>query len=403
MKLRAIVAVSLAACSAHQNSGSGPDAAATPDADTGFTGEAPHGTAPQLVKMTGNVLTAPKVVPIFFQNDQTMQSTIEQFLHQLAGSSYWTAAAHEYGVGDLAVGATIVTSDTPPTTDTALTSWLQGHFNGQNGWPSSPDPQTIYSVFLPAGVVLQGQGGNSCEAYYAYHDELALTGTKKPIIYALMPRCMDMHMTPVDIQTTSLSHELLEAATDPLVETGGAFGNMDNDHMIWAYTPGAEVGDLCEYVDAAYQKLVGNFLVQRSWSNAAAMAGHDPCVPALPGAFEGAAPMLTETMPIDGPGGQVMTKGVQVGIGASKTIDVQFYSDAESGTFTITADDAAGFFGGTPELQLTLDKTIGKNGDVAHLTIKRLATGQSPGSEFVISVKAADNSVVSQWWGFAAN
>ena len=41
--------------------------------------------------------------------------------------------------------------------------------------------------------------------------------------------------------------QLIEAATDPRVETTPAFGDSDAEHYIWAYTPGAEVSDYCEY------------------------------------------------------------------------------------------------------------------------------------------------------------
>jgi len=325
MHVRHLLPLALAACGAQTNDAS-PDAA--PDAPPAFA-EAEHPAPPQMVKMTGTVLAAPKVVPIFFANDSATQTKIEAFATAMVGSSYWSAMGTEYGVGALSVGATIVTSDTPPTSDTALVTWLQGHFNGQNGWPSSPDPQTIYSVFLPAGVVLQTQFGNSCEAFGAYHDEASQTGSNKPIVYALMPRCDGGSPDATfDELTMSTSHEWIEAATDPNVESTPAYGDVDPDHYVWAYVPGAEVGDMCEYVDAAYQRLVGNYMVQRAWSNAAATAGHDPCVPAM-GPYRGVAPVLpdSQSLPNVYGNGNVMTKGIQIAAGSQKTIEIDLYAD----------------------------------------------------------------------------
>jgi hypothetical protein len=64
------------------------------------------------------------------------------------------------------------------------------------------------------------------------------------------------------------AHELIEAATDS--GSGDRFGFVQS-----------EVGDLC---DGKYQSSAG-YLLPTIWSNAAAAAGGDPCVPALGGPF----------------------------------------------------------------------------------------------------------------------
>src|SRR5258706_12330021 len=130
------------ACGSH--TGNGDD---SPDASTGFV-EAPHGTTPELVSMGGKVLANPVVKPIFFKNDSAPQTQIEDFLQQLATSDYWTTVTSEYGVGKLTIAPTVVSADAPPTTDAALSAVLQKVAT------ANPDPNTIYSVFLPAGTVL---------------------------------------------------------------------------------------------------------------------------------------------------------------------------------------------------------------------------------------------------------
>jgi hypothetical protein len=161
-------ALSLAACGGG-GSAKGPDAdvggdatgADAPDAQTGFV-EAPHDNAPQDVKLNGPVMASVTIVPIFFSGDGTMQTQVELFLNALAASSYWAATTREYGVGALTIHSTIVSTDTPPTTDDALKTWLATQTDGTHvGWPL-PDGNTLYAVFLPAGVSLSTPFGNSC-------------------------------------------------------------------------------------------------------------------------------------------------------------------------------------------------------------------------------------------------
>ncbi|MDB4953657.1 MAG: hypothetical protein JWO36_1226 [Myxococcales bacterium] len=371
-----------------------------PDAPPPFA-EAPHGTVPQLVSGGGIVLAAPKFKPIFFAGDSTMQAQVEQFGAMLAGSPYWHATTAEYGVGDITLLPTLVTTDPVPGSDSALNAWIIAQLDGTHSDWGTPDQSTIYSVFLPEGAVLTSPFGNSCQSYGAYHDEL--TGTHgEHIVYALMPRCNPGPNALTEL-TASLSHELIEAATDPNVETTFAYGNVDDEHAVWGITPGAETGDFCEYLDAAYQPLVGSFIVQRTWSNAAAQAGHDPCVPQA-GTYLGAAPLFTENVTIGGNGNAAqITKGVKVAIGTPKTIDVALFSDAASADFTVTAIDlASSFDGGPKELTFSWDKQKGHNGDTLHLTITRVRAGSFGGSEFLIEAKNATQTT-SQWWSYASN
>ncbi|MDB4955197.1 MAG: hypothetical protein JWO36_2766 [Myxococcales bacterium] len=362
--------------------------------------EAAHGNVPRLVSGGGIVLDAPKFKPIFFAGDFPMQTQVEQFGQMLAGSSYWHDTTSEYGVGDITLLPTLVTTAAVPATDTDLDAWLIAQLDGTHPTWGSPDQNTIYSVFLPAGAVLHSTLGDSCQAYGAYHDEL-VGAHGEHIVFALIPRCGSGMNQLVEL-TSSLSHELIEAATDPNVETTYAFGNVDDEHAVWGLTPGAETGDFCEYVDSAFQPLLGTYLVQRTWSNAAASAGHDPCVPQNSTYFS-AAPLFTEDVMITGFNGQQITKGVQVTIGQPKTIDVALFSDAPTGDFLVEADDLASTFnGGRPELSFSWDKGFGRNGDTRHLTITRLRTGSFGGSEFVIVARTA-NATSLMWWSYAAN
>ena len=379
-----------------------PDAAMPSPPDAPSFVEAKFGNAPQLVAVGGATLAHPRIQPIFFANDATMQASIEDFLMQLATSSYWTTTTSEYGVGAPTILPTIVTTESPPTTEVALSAFMKARF-GSSGFPTTADPDTIYSLFLPNGTVLTGPDGQSCHAYGAFHDEL--TGTHgEPIVYALMPRCGQANQ--LESLTVSFSHELIEAVTDPRVASAPAFADADPEHYVWAFTPGAETGDYCEYVDNG-QRLVGNYMVQRSWSNAASMAGHDPCVPAPTTPFVAAAPVFPDDLSLTGNYGPRATKGIAVKQGESKTIDVVVFSDAPTTTdLTVAAYDLATIFGGgTAQLTFALDKTTAHNGDTLKLTITRTANGTDvgDGSEFVLAVQSANMAPISLWWGFAGN
>ena len=383
----------IAAACGNGNGNTGVDAAPTidaaPDASSGFV-EAPHGNVPQVVSIGGPVLTAPKVVPIFFTGDGAMQTQVEPYLAAIAGSPYWHATMSEYGIGDLALGASIVTTDPVPTTDTALESWIASNLDGTHaGW--TYDPNTIFTVFLPSGAVLQTQFGQSCQAFGGYHSETS--NASGPITYALLPRCGGS----LSSLTVATSHELVEAASDPLPFSNGAFQDMDPEHAVWASTPGAELGDMCEYVAAANAGMIGAFHVQRTWSNVSAAAGHDPCVPVLATPYQGAAPMLTDD--IDA-GQGFITKGVIVPMGSPKTIDVALFSDAPTDDFSVHAVDGSQLFGGQSKLTFAFDKTTGHNGDVLHLTITR-KTSDPQGTVFLVVVGQQGMST-SIWWGLAS-
>ncbi|MEO6775585.1 MAG: hypothetical protein ABI467_21670 [Kofleriaceae bacterium] len=357
-----------------------------------FEAEAP--AAPQVQSAGGPVLHTPEIVPIFFAGDD-LQPSIERFLDALPGSAYWGITTREYGIGTPVIEPAIVTSDSPPTTDDALQAWLEDHLAPPvpaPGW-IAPDPNTLYVVFLPAGVTLTAGMDTSCVTFGAYHDETA----QRQIVYALVPRCPTQG-APIDQVTPPTSHELIEASTDPHPETAPAFVTVDAPNLVWEYTPGAEVGDMCEYVADAFQRLVGDFAVQRTWSNASAAAGHDPCVPLLDQPYVAAAPILGEVM-LAG----TRTTGVQIPNGSSVSFDVKLISDGPVADWTIKIDDVASVLQQAPaELSCTLDRTTASTGATARATCTRLLDGQGGGSELVL-VSKRDNVTVSLWWGLATN
>jgi hypothetical protein len=401
-----LVALSIpvfAACGGNNMGESQPDAAGggTPDA-TPFQA-APHEAAPQLVEGAGGVLTAPRVVPIFFGSD-TLQGDTETFIHDLVGSDFWTQTTQEYGVGPLVALPSIATTDAAPTSDQGIGTYLATMADGTHaGWPAN-DQTTIYTVFLPDGDTLSDFPGE-CTSWLGYHSA-AQDAAGNALVYAVIPHCAYPGTGDfLYFRTTALGHEYDEAVTDPIPNTG--FGTMDPDHRVWGATPGAEDGDLCEYVGNAHQRLLGGgaYAVQRAWSNASASAGHDPCVPVLKDPYKAATPVLGDSITINTRNGAVTTKGVSIPVGSSKTIEVDLWSDGPTGDFTVNAYDVgAEFRGTTPQLTFTWDKQMGKNGDKLMLTIKHVVAGstRTGGSEFVITVGTITNNS-EMWWGLVGN
>ena len=386
-----IAAVAMAGCTGNHSKGGGmPDAAITPDAPAAFM-EAAHPSQPLVMSAGGQVLAAPKVVPVFFSGDATMQATLEDFLHQLASSTYWPAVTSEYGVGAVTIAASVIATETPPTTDTALQTIITSHAGGTGGWPAS-DANTIYAVFLPQGVTLTMGGGTSCKDFGGYHDE-----TQGGVVYALMPRCTtSQSFDPLQYTTIATSHELVEASTDPHPQSAPAYNVVDDANTIWNLGPGGELGDMCETDRAAYQQLVGPYMAQRTWSNASAMAGHDPCVPA-PTPYVEAATNL-QMITISAAGQSFTTRGVQVPLGMSATVEVDLYSDAPAAAWTVDAIDAASKFQNQPaELSFSFDRTTGANGDKLMLTITRVrAASQFGVSE--LGLQSQVNGVTAGIW-----
>ena len=393
------IAVACVGCGGN-SSHSQPDAAGEqPDAAQPWA-EATHPSQPVISNGGGDVLATPHIVPVFFPNDSTQQAQLEMFLAQLAQSSYWTAVGQEYGVGALTIAPSVIATEQPPTSDSALQQMVAAHAGGTGGWPAAT-ASTIYAVFLPQGVTLTMGGGTSCVDFGGYHAEVPANGLN--VVYALMPRCTtSMRFDPLQYNTIATSHELVEATTDPHPFTNPGFANPDDADAIIGLLPGGELGDMCELVTAAYQPLVGNFMVQRTWSNAAGAAGHDPCVPAMPTPYVEAAANLP-TITLSAGGQQLMTRGVKVPVGMSADVEVDLYSDQQASDWTVVAYDVASKYQMQPaQLQLTLDRPTGNNGDKLKLTIKRVAQSQQFGvSEFVL-FSQVNGVTVGQWFGLVS-
>ena len=116
----------------------------------------------------------------------------------------------------------------------------------------APSPNPLYVTFLPPNVAVVMGGGRSCQGFCGYHDAI-----DNEIFYAVLPYpgcsgCVG-DLNELDALTSTTSHELAEAITDPVPGTG------------WYDDARGEVGDICAW----QTKRLGDYVVQLEWSNAA--------------------------------------------------------------------------------------------------------------------------------------
>jgi hypothetical protein len=377
----------------------------------GGTYPAPHPSTPRVVSAGGPVIKSPKLVEITFQGDP-LQADIDNFMSDLGNATvYWAGTTAEYGVGPLSAITGVTLSEAAPTTiaDADLQLWLAREIAAKT--VPAPDENTIYVIYYPQGtVVTMGSGadlGSLCTDFQGYHDNLA-TSAGTLVAYGVVGRCPSAapNVAEIDQVTAEASHEIIEAATDPYPTSNPAFIELDMEDQGWELVAGPEIGDMCAANPDAFFVPPGmTNLVQRVWSNVAAAAGHDPCVPFGTSPYFNSAPVMNDSVQVSGSQfPPFTTRGVQIAIGSSKTIDVDLYSDGPtSGPWQVAAVDlSSAFFGSAqPALSFQFDKTEGQNGDTLHLTITALAMGPVGAAPFWVT--STIGSVSKVWVGVVGN
>jgi hypothetical protein len=106
-----------------------------------------------------------------------------------------------------------------------------------------------------------------------YHWETSVGGVKFPFI--VLPTCSTGNLAEIYLEA-SASHEVIEAATDPLPLTDPTYVVTDLTSS-WSAVLLGEVGDLCEGLTWLNDN--GHW-AQPSWSKSSAALGDSPCLPA---------------------------------------------------------------------------------------------------------------------------
>jgi hypothetical protein len=206
-------------------------------------------------------------------------------------------------------------------------------------------------------------------------------GADVPFAYAVIARCPPLgSRSTIDDLTIAVSHEMIEASTDPFVQTNTAYDFVDPSNAAWLFgftsDPLGEVADLCVYDSG--DGLLDQYTVTRSWSNRAAASGLDPCVPSS-GTYYGAAPIVQDSVSING----ILATGLSIPVGGSKTVDVHLFSAAPTAAWFVTAIEGP-LQAPANTLDLTWNQVSGKNGDVLKLTVMRRDRGPFDGSSVVL-------------------
>ena len=394
--------------------------------DSGHAGDAEAGTAypaftvdvPQILKNQGTVLTAPVIVTITFPSE-TSASTWEAYGDGIGASSFWATTTAEYGVGKATSGPSnhvrmmqsLPASLSYTDLQNFVTAALQA-IGSDAGTPEAgasdagpPNPtwpaptldahgvsQTIYSLFIPPSITVTdpGTGTAFCtEGGLGYHGVVSLGTTS--IAYSVTLECPSMPAAGIE---ESAAHETVESATDPYTGTANqGYIGFDANHLAWdLYTGYAdELEDACQYWQTAYYQETGSFpyWIERSWSNKAAMQGHDPCVPEPMGPYHGMTLFPSEESTVTADltvigGGSATSLGFNVTIGQPITFHVGFFSDAPVGPWTIAYDfpstlmdfDTSFMPLGNGSGTVMIDKTSGQNGDKATITVTPTAKGE---------------------------
>jgi hypothetical protein len=379
--------------------------------DAGFV-IAPHPALPQVRNQGGPVATKPTFTAVTYDG-YDLRAPAEDVVATIGASATWQAATSEYGVGAGAARAPIHLAAAAPVTidDTTIQTWLTGQLDGTHPEYGTPTSNSIYVVFYPTGTTVTNATLLSCQSFGGYHSSVWVpgSGSSSPgtsVPYVVIPECAGTAGALFSTET-STSHELIEAATDPFGTTkvpGVAWSDVDTDHLVWqVLLGGGEVTDLCQLLyGARFIPFPYAHGVQRSWSNAAALGGHDPCAPSFPGeVYFAAAGVLPDTVTLKYGGVDNLTKGVLIPVGQSRTIEVDLYSDAPAEPWTVSATDMSQLVGGqTDSLTFSWDATTGPNGTKLRLTITVVkGTTLIGGQPFMIT---SSNGPRHEWFGYVA-
>ena len=218
--------------------------------------------SPQLTYRGGPLLSAVEVFTAFWGADwqgadAPLMAQVNDFFRYVVTSTLMDQLG-EYSVPPVAIGhgsltGTTTITDTQPTnpvTDAQIRSLIQSAI--ANATVPATTPNSLYFIYLPPGVDVDLGGQRSCSAFCGYHDSIGGS-----VYYAVMPYpgcsgCVG-GLSTLDALTSTSSHELCEAITDPIPGSG------------WYDDVNGEIGDICAWTTTT----LGPYTVQREWSNSA--------------------------------------------------------------------------------------------------------------------------------------
>jgi hypothetical protein len=250
---------------------------------------ATHRGFPQLAHASAAGLLSPMRLVVIVAAGDPMASELDSFADAAVASAWFKSVTAEYGVvapsGSVHLTGAPFPAGTMPLDADAVSTYVQQTLAAATNAPS-PDGKTLYLVYLPPGVDLVDNVMCNGPAAAGYHHKYLSGGDG----FAVIQRCQGGFETAIEQLTIVGSHEIAEAATD--TGLGWRMAIPAATVPVWMSDPWLEYedsritedGDLC--IDTRI--LEGSYYYQRAFSNAAAAAGGDPCVPSLPMPYYGA-------------------------------------------------------------------------------------------------------------------
>ena len=218
---------------------------------------------PKLTYRNGPVLTAVQVFTIFWgatwkdAPQNALLTKVNEFFDFILSSQLLDQLA-EYSVPNqtishgVLIGTITLATPVPGKTvdDSAIQNLIQQEISA--GTLPASTPNSLYFVFLPPGVTVTQGGSASCQVFCGYHDAI-----NNSVFYAVMPYpgCAGCLGGIADFAalTSTTSHELCEAITDPIPGQG------------WYDDNNGEIGDICAW----QTRTLGGYTIQLEWSNKA--------------------------------------------------------------------------------------------------------------------------------------
>jgi hypothetical protein len=228
----------------------------------------------------GSALANMEVWTIAWRGDEALGARVDAFNGSVVASPYWHDSLAEYGVSGGTAKGLIVLGAPPAAVDDNFfeeqVPQLLGKTTTTGATFTAPSASTVVTFLIPKATT--EPVGTS------YHTETEGTvasaaGGPIHIPYIVLDQIAVGFIPDFDYLTWSQSHELAEAATDPLPDYDPAWYNVDVDIQ-------GEIADLCNDIPSKVVLGGTTTTVNRLYSAklAAARKG-DPCVPPLPGPY----------------------------------------------------------------------------------------------------------------------
>jgi hypothetical protein len=220
---------------------------------SGWLRSKPSDAHARFVDKHGRVLESPQLYLIYWGAGWQAAPTptaaeVTEAVGTLMASAYLTGLTQYRGSGRGALrGSRLVASSDPPDgfTDAQVASFVDAQITAGTVLGPDPDNQTVYGVVMPTGVTSESPARAGKHRYYVR------SGRK--IHYAWFRNVGDL-----DSITETVSHELVESATDP--EGSGFVGARGTcDESGWCEI----ADDVCE----STLSRVDGIAVQAYWSN----------------------------------------------------------------------------------------------------------------------------------------